>query len=340
MFALGLAMAAFATFVVGVARDSRSISNAVFLGLALALGALGCAERLAGTHDRAAHLLLLALVLVAVAGPFFAALYLVGNGVTMVRKEGVRPTTVLPLLAGLAILAVIALEVAADRVGSPRLSLVTLVTVRLAGYVSFLCVSYVIYALIYSTLPVARRADYVVVLGAGLLNGGQVPRLLASRLERGRALYEKLASRGADPLLIVSGGKGSDEQVSEASAMARYLTERGFPAGQLILEDRSASTEENLLFSKAIMDQRRPSPPGKPGARCVIVTSGFHAFRAAIIARRLGINGQATGARTAGYYWPGAMLREFAAVLFSYRLVNAGVCALIVVLPLAYDVVR
>jgi uncharacterized SAM-binding protein YcdF (DUF218 family) len=277
---------------------------------------------------------LLALVLLAVAGPFFAALYLVGNGVTMVRKEGVRPTTVLPLLAGLAILAVIALEVAADRVGSPRLSLVTMITVRLAGYVSFLCVSYVLYALIYSKLPVTRRADYVVVLGAGLLDGGQVPRLLASRLERGRAVYEKLASRGADPLLIVSGGKGSDEQVSEAAAMARYLTERGFPAGRLILEDRSASTGENLLFSKAIMDQQRP------GARCVIVTSGFHAFRAAIIARRLGINGQATGARTAGYYWPGAMLREFAAVLYSYKLVNAGVCALIVVLPLAYDVVR
>ena len=55
---------------------------------------------------------------------------------------------------------------------------------------------------------------------------------------------------------------------------------------------------------------------------------------------RLGIDGQATGARTAGYYWPGAMLREFAAVLFSYKLVNAGVCTLIVVLPLAYNVVR
>jgi uncharacterized SAM-binding protein YcdF (DUF218 family) len=340
VFALGLALAAFAVFVAGVARDRRSFSNAVFLGLALALGALGFAERLAGTHDRAAHLLLLAFVLLAVAGPFFAALYLVGNGVTMVRKEGVRPTTVLPLLAGLAILAVIALDVAADRVGSPRLSLVTTVAVRLAGYLSFLCVSYVIYALIYSRLPVGRRADYVVVLGAGLQDGGRVPRLLASRLERGRAVYERLTSRGARPLLIVSGGKGSDEQVSEAAAMARYLTDRGFPASRLILEDRSASTEENLLFSKAVMDQRRPPAPGNPSARCVIVTSGFHAFRAAIIARRLGINGQATGARTAGYYWPGAMLREFAAVLYSYKLVNAGVCALIVLLPLAYGVVH
>jgi uncharacterized SAM-binding protein YcdF (DUF218 family) len=122
--------------------------------------------------------------------------------------------------------------------------------------------------------------------------------------------------------------------------MAGYLTERGFPASRLILEDRSATTAENLLFSKAIMDRQRSGAPGAPGARCVIVTSGFHAFRAAIIARRVGIDGQATGARTAGYYWPGAMLREFAAVLLSYKVINTCVCALIVVLPLAYNVLR
>src|SRR5690349_20345916 len=67
VFALGLAVAAFAAFLAGVAHDTRSFSIAVFLGLALALGALGGAERLAGAHDAAAHLLLLALVLLAVA---------------------------------------------------------------------------------------------------------------------------------------------------------------------------------------------------------------------------------------------------------------------------------
>ena len=182
-------------------------------------------------------------------------------------------------------------------------------------------------------LAVAALAAFVV--------GVSVTSAASARLERGRSVHQALVSRGAaDPVLIVSGGKGGDERVSEAEAMARYLTERGFPADRVVREDRSRTTEENLLFSKAIMDQQRPPGPGNPSARCVIVTSGFHAFRAAIIARRLGINGQATGARTAGYYWPGAMLREFAAVLYSYKAVNAGVCALIVVLPLAYDVVR
>lgn len=335
MFALELAVAAFAAFVVGVVRDTRSFSNAVFLGLGLALGALGSAEQLAGSPERSARLLLLALVLLVALGPFVAAGYLVVNGITMARREGIRPANLLSLLAGLGIFTVIGVDIVADRVGSVKLSLFSSVTVLLSGYLSFLFVSYVIYAFVYGRLAVYGNADFVVVLGSGLKNGGRVPPLLASRLERGRSVYEALVSRGAaGPVLIVSGGKGGDERVSEAEAMARYLTERGFPADRLAREDRSRTTEENLLFSKAIMDRSRP------GSRCVIVTSSFHAFRAAIIARRVGINGQVTGAPTAGYYWPSAMLREFAAVFLSYKTVNFCVCALIAVLPLAYTVIR
>ena len=350
MFALELALAAFVVSVAGVIRDPRSFSNAVFLGLALALGALGCVERLARAPERSAHLLLLALVLLVAAGPFVAAIYLIVNGVTVTIREGVHPVNLLPLVTGLAIVIVMGLVVAADRAGSAQLSLFATITVLLSGYLSFLCVSYVIYAYLYGKLAFAGDAQFVVVLGAGLKDGGQVPPLLASRLERGRSVYETLASHSAtghsatehsaaghsaaDPVLIVSGGKGSDERVSEAEAMAAYLTSRGFPARGLVLEDRSRTTEENLIFSKAIMDRRGP------GARCVIVTSSFHAFRAAIIARRLGINGQVTGAPTAAYYWPGAMLREFAAVFLSYKIVNFGVCALIVAAPLAYTAVR
>jgi uncharacterized SAM-binding protein YcdF (DUF218 family) len=70
------------------------------------------------------------------------------------------------------------------------------------------------------------------------------------------------------------------------------------------------------------------------------VTSSYHAFRAAMIARRAGVHGQVTGAPTAAYFWPSAVLREFAAVFLSYKLVNFGICALIIVLPLAYGAVR
>jgi uncharacterized SAM-binding protein YcdF (DUF218 family) len=330
MFAFKLAGAAAVLFCLGVLRDRRSFSNAIILGIGLALVALGTADVLVRVHDRYSRLLLLAIFALVAIGPLLVAAYLVQNGFTMGRREGAHPRNLLSLLAGLAMLAVIGLTIVAARTGSDGLSLFSTISALLFGYVSFLFVSYVVYAFIYGRMTAHRNADFVVVLGSGLIDGGRVPPLLASRLDRGREVFAALVSRRRLPVLIVSGGKGSDERVSEAEAMAAYLVGRGFPADRLVREDQSRSTEENLIFSNAIMER------ALPGYRCIIVTSNFHVFRAAMIARRTGVNGQVTGARTAGYYWPSAMIREFAAVFLTYKVVNGGICALIVALPLAY----
>ena len=337
MFTLGLAVLAFAAFLVSVIADSRSFRNAVFLGLALALGSLGLADRLAGMPGRSGHLLLLGLVVAITLGPLLVACFLVENGITMARRESLRPANLLPLAAGLGILAVIGLNLAAERTGSVKLGLLATVTTLLFGYVSFLLVSYVIYAWLYGrVVMLASRAAYVIVLGTGLGKRGQVTPLLASRLERGRAVWAALTARGGRPVMIVSGGQGSDERTAEAAAMAAYLTARGFPADQLVCEDQSRTTEENLAFSKAVMDAASPPGPGRKAARCVIVTSNYHVFRTAILARKAGLRGQVTGARTAGYYWPSAMLREFAAVFLRYWAVNLMICASLVLAPVGY----
>ena len=336
MFTLGLAVLAFVAFLVSVIADSRSFRNAVFLGLALALGTLGLADRLAGMPGRSGHLLLLGLVVVVTLGPLLVACFLVENGITMARRESLRLANLLPLVAGVGIIAVIGLNLAAERTGSVKLGLLATVTTLVFGYVSFLLVSYVLYAWLYGRVAgLARRAEYVIVLGTGLGKRGQVTPLLASRLKRGRAVWAALAARGGRPMMIVSGGQGSDERTTEAAAMAAYLSERGFPAGQLVCEDQSGTTEENLAFSKAIMDAARPGGPDGRGTRCVIVTSNYHVFRTAIIARKAGIRGQVTGSRTAGYYWPSAMLREFAAVFLRYWVANLAICSALALAPVA-----
>jgi len=332
VLAFKLAVVVLALLVFGVLRDRRSFSNAILLGFGFALLGLGAADRLANLPTRWSHWLLEFLLVLIAIGPLLIAGYLVQNGLVVVRREGVRPKNMLSLLAGLGIFGVIALAVAALQAGSSELSVFSALTVLLFGYVSFQFVSFVVYAWLYARLPVRRRADFVVVLGSGLVGGGRVPPLLASRLDRGLAVCRKQAGQ---PLLLMSGGKGSDEQVSEAAAMAAYVAERGFPQSRLILEDRSRTTEENLVNSKAIMTRLRPD-----GYRCVIVTSNFHVFRAAMIARRTGVRGHVTGARTAGYYWPSATLREFAAVFLTYRWINLSICALIVALPVAFDYLR
>lgn len=335
MLLIGLAAVAFALFAGGVAREPRSFGNAVLLGLTLAFGALGVVRHLAEDPGRPHRLLLDLILLVTAAGPFFVAGFLVANGVMMARRERPRPGNLLSFAAGLALFAVLGLTVAAERVGLFKVTLVTGVADLAFGYVSFLLVSYVLYGFVYSLLsPLSDGAHFVVVLGAGLKADGSVTPLLAKRLERAREAAAVLAARGPAPLIVVSGGKGDDEQLAEAAAMRAYLTDRGVSPDTILLEDRSRSTEENLRFSQVIMDQT------KPDARCVIVTSNFHVFRTAMLARRLGIRGQVTGAPVAFYYWPTAMLREFAAVFLSYRLVNFGICALIVALPLAYAGLR
>lgn len=335
MFTVYLAVVVFALFVVGVWRDPRSFSNAILLGLCLALGALGVvgsAHQLPGPSGDLARVLVLALGLLVALGPFVVASYLVLNGITMARRESIRLGNLLSLLVGIIMFALFGLVVVRTlRSQYEALDVFTTIVVLLSGYISFLLVSYVSYAFVYGRITALRDADFVVVLGSGLLGGDRVPPLLASRLERGRQLHQALAARRAtSPMLIVSGGQGADEQVSEAEAMARYLIEHGVPADSVTREDQSRTTEENLTFSKAIMERFRPR------YRCIVVTSNYHVFRAAILARRLGVNGQVTGARTAGYYWPSATLREFIAVFLSYKVVNLGICALITVLPLAY----
>ena len=336
MFALELAVVVFAVFLAGVAREPRSFGNAVLLGLALALAALGVAERLVAAPPPAGRLLLVLLVLAVALGPFLIGCFLVANGVTMIRRESLRPANLLSLLAGAAVFLVIGLDIAAERTESVQLSLFATVATLVFGYVSFLLVSYVLYAFLYGLLARTGGADFVIVLGSGLRPDGGVPPLLANRLERAREVWAAVSRRAGEfrPLLIVSGGQGDDEPVPEASAMASYLIARGFPADRLLVEDQSRSTEENLAFSKAIMDELRP------GARATVVTSDFHAFRAALLARRLGIRGQVTGARVAGYYRPSAVLREFAAVFLRYRVINLGICAVLVVAPLGAAVLR
>jgi len=155
----------------------------------------------------------------------------------------------------------------------------------------------------------------VVVLGSGLIGGRRVPPLLASRLDRGGEVYERLAARGGDapPLLVTSGGQGPDEELPESHAMAAYLVERGFPADRIRREDRSRTTEENLRFSREVATGALPV--GMPPGHLLVATNEYHAPRTALLARRIGVDADVVGGSTAGYYVPSAYLREFVAVM-------------------------
>lgn len=140
--------------------------------------------------------------------------------------------------------------------------------------------------------------------------GDKVPPLLAQRLDKGLAIYEKFNRK---PVIIVSGGQGDDELISEAEAMARYLIDKGVPADSILLENKSRTTFENLIFSKELIRVQ-----GLEQDRVLLVTNSFHALRAGIYMKQVGLKGRSIGSRTVLYFLPSAWIRETAGLICIY----------------------
>ncbi len=121
----------------------------------------------------------------------------------------------------------------------------------------------------------SKDLDYVVVLGAHVQ--GETPsKALRKRLEAALDYGKK----NPDAILVLTGGQGSGEDITEAECMRRWLTKRGIPEERLVLEDSSTSTRENLLFAKALT--------GCHQKRTGILSNDFHIYRALQLARHLG----------------------------------------------------
>ncbi|WP_194927368.1 YdcF family protein [Catenulispora pinisilvae] len=321
LFAYLLAALFALLFVDAVMRDPRGFRNAVFLGLTLSFLGLGLLVGVSRSSGDGRVLAVVAVGLLPTVGLMALVTFLILNGLTMLRKEGRTVTNLLSLACGVGIVGLVLFLVAAVVARRQVLIGLAAAAVLVVCYLAFLFFCYLSYGFVYRRMPIRRAADFVVVLGAGLMGGRVVSPLLASRLDRGRSVYESLDGDNG-PMLIVSGGKGSDERLSEAEAMADYLVERGFPADRILKEDQSRTTEENLLYSAALMREMRPE-----GYRCVVVTNDFHSYRAALIARDLGVPAQVAGSPTAAYFLPSATIREFIAVFVRYWKVNLPICA-------------
>ncbi|EFL09979.1 predicted protein [Streptomyces sp. AA4] len=315
--------------VASIRRDRRQFRNAVLLGLSAACLVLALLMEMDRLPLPGAEVVSAAVLLLPFATVLVLAVFLVANGVTMLRRESRSLGNLLSLLTGLGMLALEVLLVTADHTQNTVAGAIGLTALALFSYLGFLFCCYLGYAFLYSLLPPRSGVDFVIVLGSRII-GGRVPPLLASRLDKAKSVYLAECAAGADPVIIASGGQGPGESEPEAHAMAEYLRAGGIPDSALLREDRSKTTEQNLEFSRRLMAER------VPGYRCVIVTNNFHVLRTAIIAREAGVNGEVTGSRTSSYYWPSATIREFLAIFLRYRTVNLAITGLVAGVGLAF----
>lgn len=154
-----------------------------------------------------------------------------------------------------------------------------------------------------------ERPDYVVVLGAGL-RGNTISASLLYRLETALDFHEMYP----DVKIVVSGGQGEGESMSEALAMRNFLVDNGVDPNLIIMENKSTNTYENFLYTKNVLEKET----GKNDFRITIISNNFHMYRAKILAKEVGFN-------TYSYSAPSNKLsalvfytREFFAVIKTY----------------------
>lgn len=132
----------------------------------------------------------------------------------------------------------------------------------------------------------ARTADAIAVLGAAQYNGRPSP-VFRARLDHAALLFRT----GIAPVLLVTGGIGNRDTVSEAEVGRRYLAQRGLPTGAVVALPPAATTVASM-DGLAAWFQTRPGD-----RRVVLVSDGFHLLRLRILASRRGLIAYTSPAR-------------------------------------------
>lgn len=182
------------------------------------------------------------------------------------------------------------------------------------------CVIFVLGLLLFGTVEgrilsqynaeAAPGADYLIVLGAQWKSTGP-SEVLRRRLDKAVSYLEQ----NPGTIVIVSGGQGDNETISEAEGMRGYLLQAGIEESRILVEDASSNTYENLVFSKELLDCEND--------RVVVATNNFHVFRALSIAKKQGYHkAEGLAASSVLGMGPNNLLREFLGVLKDFWVGN------------------
>ena len=264
----------------------------------------------------------------AVALALFSLLVAVSN-LVLIAHEGFRPSNMLGIAVALLIVggAGCGIWLSYSLLTFPLRNALLNVYAGIFVYLECLLAATVIHAVKAGRHEPAHDLDYVIVLGCRIRPDGSLYPLIRARVDRAIAFRRaQLADAGRAPVLIPSGGKGADEPEAEAEAMARYMRAQGIPAEDILVEDRSATTLENLRFSRELIEAR----PG--GKKVAVSTSSYHVYRGGILAAESGWNIDGMGSRTKWYFWPNAFLREFIGLLAASRFQQLSAVLLIALL--------
>lgn len=179
-----------------------------------------------------------------------------------------------------------------------KVSVIAVVTFLAVGFALASVISvFMIKSAYFNKNDISRPA---IVLGCKV-NGTKPSAMLQRRL---KAAVEYL-NEFPDAKIIVSGGQGDNEDISEAECMKKYLTDKGYDPDRIIKEDKSENTYQNIEFSKRYLEANNL------GNDVAIITDSFHQMRASIIAGKLDLEVSGVSSTTPFYVIPTYWVREW-----------------------------
>ncbi|WP_207302305.1 YdcF family protein [Gracilibacillus phocaeensis] len=335
-----LTLSLFVIFLISYLRDPRKIINGFLFNSFILAFLVTCLMYTFQTDTTQwSAWIIFPIVAILILIPFAFVVLIVGlflNARTLMRREGRKLANSLTLLLGLGMLFLLVVRMLdlSQLVSNnlqPLFGGAGLITMYFFLHMFNFLTAYTLYQF---NRP-KRDQNFVIVLGSGLINN-KVPPLLANRINKAVAFYQKQKKVTAPPKIILSGGQGPDEERPEAEAMQEYAIQQGIPAEDTIQENQSVNTYENMVFSKKILDDRKPDGD----YHSIFTTNNFHLFRAGIYARKAGLNSQGIGAKTAFYYWPNAMVREYIAIVVLQRKRHLAVVGSILFISICLSIIN
>ncbi|MBR7085546.1 MAG: YdcF family protein [Oscillospiraceae bacterium] len=161
--------------------------------------------------------------------------------------------------------------------------------------------------MLHSACKKPKAEHTVIILGCKVRNG-EPSLMLKKRLDAGLTYLNQHETLP----VIVCGGQGEDETISEAQCMAEYLEAHGIDENRIYQDTQSTSTLENLQNAQNIIQEQDWLP------EVTIITDGFHQYRAAHIAKSIGLEADAVSAKTSWYLVPSYWVREWLGICYQF----------------------
>lgn len=251
------------------------------------------------------------------------AIFLIISNIVLVIKEGRRLRNFLGAGLGLFLIgSVFIIDVvnAIFRININMLYVADTIVFGLLSYFECIMIgTYIATAITHRHVPKLGK-DYIIILGCAMRKDGTPTPLLQGRVDRAIWFAKRQKERAnKDIVFVCSGGQGSNEVISEAESMKNYLLSQGISEDQILVEDKSKSTYENMKFSKEIISIDVSDKAELKDVPIAFSTTDYHVFRSGNLAMNHGINVEGIGARTKWYFYVNALIREFVANLKAQR---------------------